>query len=582
MPIPYLRCSKHIETRMKSLLWQMTPADESLVSQLHGVLRIDPVFCTLLTQRGITTLEAAQLFFRPKWEDLHDPFLMKDMDKAVHRLQQARQREERILLYGDYDVDGTTSVAMMYRFLSGFHPHIDYYLPDRDKEGYGVSMEGMEYAKAQNCTLIIAMDCGIKAHAAVDLARSYGIDFIICDHHLPEGGLPNAVANLDPKRPDCDYPYKELSGCGISFKLAQAFALYHNMPAEELSALLDLVAVSIACDIVPMTGENRVLAHLGLQCLNRNPSIGLWALMQRTNRPMPLNINDLVFAVGPMINAAGRLGDARDAVRLMLSADRNSALDYAGRLVHRNKERREVDHNVAREAVDRVVSEPGMELKKSIVLFNPDWHKGIIGIAASRMAEKFHRPSVILTKSNGRAVGSARSVPGFDLYAALQSCEDLFYSYGGHAHAAGMQMPVENVDAFAERFEMTVQEQMSEEAANPLLEICSLLPLEAITPKFWKMLKRFEPFGPHNRNPVFYATDVVDTGHSRILENNHVRFSLRSSLGKTVFGGIGFGMAEIFQAVKGRPFDIAFNIREEYWRGERGISLQVKDIRQKK
>lgn len=566
---------------MKSPLWQISPADDDLIRHLQDALRIDPVFCTLLTQRGIITLEAAKRFFRPKWEDLHDPFLMKDMDKAVQRLKQACEKDERILLYGDYDVDGTTSVALMYRFLSGFYTNLDYYLPDRDKEGYGVSMEGVEYARTNHCALVIAMDCGIKAHAAVDLAKSYGIDFIICDHHVPEGGLPDAVANLDPKRSDCNYPYKELSGCGISFKLAQAFALYNDMPAEELTALLDLVAVSIACDIVPMTGENRVLAYLGLQCLNQSPSVGLWALMQRTNRPMPLNINDLVFAVGPMINAAGRLGDAREAVRMMLSADRHSALENAGKLMHRNKERQQVDHLVAREAIHRVLSQPGLEATKSIVLFNPDWHKGIIGIAASRMAERFHRPAVILTESNGRAVGSARSVPGFDLYAALQSCEDLFYSYGGHAHAAGMQMPLENLDAFTERFERIVQQQINELAEQPVLEICSNLQLEDITPVFWKMLKRFEPFGPLNRNPIFFATDVVDTGQSRVLDNNHVRLSLRSTNGKSVFGGIGFGLAEIFQSVKDRPFDIAFNIREEYWRGERGISLQVKDMRLK-
>ena len=566
---------------MKSPRWQISTIDEPLVRQLQDALQIDPVFCNLLVQRGITTLEAAQHFFRPKWEDLHDPFLMQDMDRAVGRLDQALKSGERILLYGDYDVDGTTSVALMYSFLSRFYQNLDYYLPDRDKEGYGVSLAGVEYAREQGCALVIAMDCGIKAHDAVIIAKSYGIDFIICDHHLPEGGLPDAVANLDPKRPDYPYPYKDLSGCGISFKFAQALALYNNTPAEELMGLLDLVAVSIACDIVPMTGENRILAYLGLHRLNTTPSIGLWALMQRTNRPTPLNINDLVFAVGPLINAAGRLGDAREAVRMMLSTDRHSALDAAGKLVHRNRERREVDFAMADEAGQRVLSQPDMEENKSIVLFSPDWHKGIIGIAASRMAERFHRPAVILTESNGRAVGSARSVPGFDLYAALQDCEDLFYSYGGHAHAAGMQMPIENIDAFVARFEQIVRQQISDIAENPVLEICSALQLEDITPAFWRMLKRFEPFGPHNRNPVFYAEDVEDTGSSRLLDNNHVRLSLRSVGGKAVFGGIAFGLGELFQSLKDRPFDIAFNLREEYWRGERGLSLQIKDMRAK-
>lgn len=566
---------------MKSPLWQFPAIDESLVDALQSATQMDRIFCALLVQRGITTPEAAKLFFRPGWEQLHDPFEMKDMDRAVQRLDQAVKNNERILLYGDYDVDGTTSVALLYRFLSRFHTHLDYYLPDRDKEGYGVSIAGVEYAREQQCGLVIAMDCGIKANEAVALARSYGIDFIVCDHHVPEGDLPKSVANLDPKRPDCPYPYKELSGCGISFKLAQAFASFHNVPVQELSDLLDLLAVSIACDIVPMTGENRVLAHLGLKRLQHAPSIGLWALIQKSGRPTPVNVNDLVFAVGPMINAAGRLGDARDAVRLMLSSDRNSALNYASQLLRRNKERREVDHQTANEAIGIVLSHPGYEHTKSIVLYNAGWHKGIIGIAASRMAERFHRPAVILTESNGRAVGSARSVPGFDLYTALQSCEDLFYSYGGHAHAAGMQMPVENVEAFEHRFEQAVQQQMSRTAEQPILDISGLLPLENITPAFWKTLKRFEPFGPHNRNPVFYATDVVDTGQSRLLENNHVRFSLKSAQGQVVFGGVGFDLGEKFQELNGQPFDIAFNIREEFWRGERRISLQIKDMRTK-
>ena len=566
---------------MISPLWQFPTIDDSLVDAMQSATQMDRIFCALLVQRGITTPEAARLFFRPSWEQLYDPFDMKDMERAVQRLDLAVKNNERILLYGDYDVDGTTSVALMYRFLSRFHSQLDYYLPDRDKEGYGVSMAGVEYAREQGCTLVIAMDCGIKAHEAVALAKSYSIDFIVCDHHVPEGGLPDAVANLDPKRPDCPYPYKELSGCGISFKLAQAFASFHDVPVQELSDLLDLVAVSIACDIVPMTGEHRVLAHLGLKRLHQAPSIGLWALIQKTGRPTPVNVNDLVFAVGPMINAAGRLGDARDAVRLMLSSDRNSALNYASQLLRRNKQRREVDHQTANEAINIVHAQPGHEFNKSIVLYNAAWHKGIIGIAASRMAERFHRPAVILTESNGRAVGSARSVPGFDLYAALQLCEDLFYSYGGHAHAAGMQMPVENVDAFVQRFEQVVQEQISQGAEQPVLELCGLLPLENITPDFWKTLKRFEPFGPHNRNPIFYATDVVDTGQSRLLDNNHVRFSIKSAHGQTVFGGIGFDMGQKFEELKGQPFDIAFNIREEFWRGERHISLQIKDLRAK-
>lgn len=564
---------------MKSPRWQLIPTDETTVQTLQQALGIDPLFCRLLVQRGVATFDEARAFFRPSLQDLHNPFLMKDMDAAVARLDAALQRNERILLYGDYDVDGTTSVALMFAFLSGFYHNLDYYLPDREKEGYGVSLASVEYARATGATLVIAMDCGIKAHEAVARAKGYGIDYIVCDHHLPEGGLPGAVANLDPKRPDCPYPFKELSGCGIAFKLAQALAMHHNTPPEELDDLLDLVAVSTACDIVPMIGENRILARFGLQRLNRSPRVGLWALMNRINRSFPLNVTDLVFGLGPLINAAGRLGDAREAVRLLLSADRNSALDNAGALVRRNKERREVDYAMADEARRRFTEIPGWETRKSIVLFEPGWHKGIIGIAASRMTEAFHKPSVILTKSNDRAVGSARSVPDFDLYAALQDCEDLFFSYGGHAHAAGMQMPVENVEAFAERFEKIASQHITSENEHPVIDICAKIRLDDITPKFWQMLRQFEPFGPHNRNPVFWAENVVDTGQSRQLDNNHVRLSLRHPDSGTAFKGIGFSLGDVFSTVQGRPFDVAFNLKAEQWRGETVLSLHVKDFR---
>lgn len=564
---------------MKSPRWQFTSTDENAAESLHQALGIDLVFCRLLTQRGVTTFDEARAFFRPSLDDLHNPFLMKDMDAAVARLDAALKNGERIMLYGDYDVDGTTSVTLMYAFLSGFYQNLDYYLPDREKEGYGVSLASVEYARESGASLVIAMDCGIKANEAVAKAKSYGIDYIVCDHHLPEGELPDAVANLDPKRTDCPYPFKELSGCGISFKLAQALALHNNTPPEELDDLLDLVAVSIACDIVPMTGENRILARFGIQRLNRSPRVGLWALMNQINRPMPLNVMDLVFGLGPLINAAGRLGDAREAVRLMLSKDRNSALDYAKTLVHRNKERREVDYAMADEARRRFKENSDWETRRSIVLFDPEWHKGIIGIAASRMTEAFHKPSVILTKSNGRAVGSARSVPGFDLYAALQQCEDLFFSYGGHAHAAGMQMPIENVEAFAERFENIVNQNLAPENENPAIDICAKIRLDDITPKFWRMLRQFEPFGPNNRNPVFVAENVVDTGQSRQLDNNHVRLSLRHKDSAMAFKGIGFGLGEVFEKVKNQPFDVAFNLRAEQWRGETTLSLYVKDFR---
>lgn len=564
---------------MPTPTWRFLPTNETTAQQLQECLHLPPILCRLLAQRGISTLDEARTFFRPDLADLHDPYAMRDMDRAVERLDLAIQRKEKILLYGDYDVDGTTSVALMYSFLSRFHPCLDYYLPDREKEGYGVSLAGVEYARETECSLIIAMDCGIKAREAVELAIRYGIDFITCDHHLPEGELPAAVANLDPKRPDCPYPFKELSGCGIAFKLAQALAIRYDTPLSELEDLLDLVAVSIACDIVPMTGENRTLAHFGMRRLNTAPRLGIWALIERSNRSYPLEISDVVFGIGPLINAAGRLADAREAVRLLLCTDRNAALDYAGALVYRNKDRREKDFAMADAAKQSFQEIPGWESRRSIVLFRRDWHKGILGITASRIAETFHRPTVILTESNGRAVGSARSRPGFDLYAALQQCEDLFITYGGHAHAAGMQLAQENVPAFAEKFERIVCQCFSEEAARPVIDLDGIIRLQDITPEFWRLLRRFGPFGPRNMTPVFVAHGVQDTGRSRRLDNNHVKFSVRQGEGATHFTGIGFGLGETFEAVRGRAFDIAFSIKEENWRGETMLSLEVKDVK---
>lgn len=557
--------------------WIIPETNPGTVTMLCQSLNIDPVLATILAQRGISSPEDAALFFKPDLAHLHDPFLIRDMDRAVDRLRDAMRRQERILLYGDYDVDGTTCVALMFAFLRPFYQNIDYYLPDRDKEGYGVSAAGVEYARETGCKLVIAMDCGIKAQDSVALAKSYGIDFIICDHHLPEGDLPAAVANLDPKRPDCPYPYKELSGCGIAFKLAQAFALSNNTPAEEISGLLDFVALSIACDIVPMDGENRILAYHGLKKLNLSPRLGLWALINKSGRNYPLNINDLVFGLGPLINAAGRLGDARESVRLMLSTDRTAALEAAGQLIVRNKQRQQVDMSATTAARLKAKADAAQFDHKSIVLFDPSWHKGIIGITASRLAEDFHKPTVIITESEGRAVGSARSIPGFDLYEALQSCGDLFYSFGGHAHAAGLQMPLENVDEFASQFEKIVTEKMTEATLEPTLEVSTEIRFDQITPEFWQSLKQFAPFGPMNMNPVFAAYGVTDTGKSRRLDNNHVRLSLKQ--GNTTFSAVGFGLADAFEKVQGGPFDIAFNLREEQWQGETIVSLMVKDVR---
>ena len=563
---------------MPAFRWRLSATDETVAQHLHQVLGIAPILCRLLAQRGISTFEEARLFFRPALHDLHDPFLMQDMDRAVQRLQAALGQHERILLYGDYDVDGATSVALLYSFFAPFYQNIDYYLPDRDKEGYGVSLAGVEYARQTGATLVVAMDCGIKAHHAIGHARDYGIDFIVCDHHLPDGTLPAAVACLDPKRPDCPYPYKELSGCAIAFKLAQALALRQGIPAEQLYPLLDLVALSIACDIVPMTGENRVLTHFGLQQLNRDPRLGLWALIERSGRRYPLSVSDVVFGIGPLLNAAGRLGDARDAVRLLLAAERHSALEAAGMLVQRNRERRAVDQSTTEEAQRRVRHDPAAAARKSLVLFDPGWHKGILGITASRLVEAFHKPTVVLTESEGRAVGSARSVPGFDLHEALSRCAHLFVSFGGHAHAAGVQLAPENVPVFAEQFEAIVQQNLPPEAALPELELAGELRLGDITPAFWRVLKQFAPFGPGNMNPVFLARGLRDTGQSRLLANNHLRLAVGQG-DSPVFTGVGFGLGEAFAAVQNGPFDLAFNLFDDDWQGERVLSLMAKDIR---
>jgi single-stranded-DNA-specific exonuclease len=558
--------------------WKLLPTDESAVEQLQKELGIDPLFCRLLVQRGIFTRESARLFFRPSLENLHDPFLMCDMEKAVIRLEKAIDSNEKILLYGDYDVDGTTCVALMWSFLKNFHQNLDYYIPDRHREGYGVSLQSVDYAQKNEISLVIAMDCGIKAHEAVTKASKIGIDFIICDHHLPEGNVPEAVAVLDPKRNDCAYPFKELSGCGVAFKLAQAFCQKKGLGFELLEPLLDLLVVSIACDIVPIFDENRILAHFGLERLNKHPRIGLRALITRSNRAIPLTISDLVFGIGPFINAAGRLGDARDAVKLMLAEDTPTAFERADFLESQNKARRLVDSQTADAARAKFIESENWESRKSIVLFDQNWHKGIIGIVASRMAETFHRPTIIFTESEGRAVGSARSAGGFDLYEAIKKCENLLISFGGHAHAAGMQIQFDKIAAFSEKFEEMVRENYRPEMVNPIIEICTELDFEGITPKFWRILRQFAPFGPGNKNPIFSTKNVEDTGASRDLGRGHLKLSLRQNGHR--FGGVGFDLGAKLELVKSlQPLQITYNIREETWRGEQFLQLQVKDIK---
>lgn len=565
----------------KHTIWQQIPFDESVVQRLSLSLNADPLLCQILAQRGIASAEEAASFMTPAISALHNPFLMKDMQGAAARLDKAVQQGEKILLYGDYDVDGTGAVSLMFAFLSRLTNQLDYYIPDRMTEGYGLGIGGVEYARKQGCTLLLALDCGIKDHAAVNMAATCGVDVIICDHHLPGEQIPNAYAILDPKQPDCPYPFRELCGCGVAFKLAHALALLNNTPVEELASLLDLVAVSTACDIVPLTGENRILVKFGLQRLNRRPRPGLWALVESVHRTPPLSVQDLVFGLGPAINSAGRLGDARDAVKLMLSADKNSALDMARQLARRNAERRKVDYAMADEAREKVRELTDLESRKSIVLFNPSWHKGIIGISASRIAEDFHKPAIILTESNGRAVGSARSVRGFDVYDAILKCRDLLYSYGGHAHAAGLQLPVESIEAFSHRFEEVVTAELRKECEIPVLEVSAILAFGQITHDLMQSLRVLEPYGPHNMTPVFVAEAVVDTGKSKVLQNNHAFLSLRQHEKGPVLTGMAFGLASSFSQVKKGAFDIAFSLKETGRNDASQIELVVKGIRQR-
>jgi single-stranded-DNA-specific exonuclease len=558
--------------------WTLQPADEAIAQQLQESLHIHPILCRLLLHRGITNFEQAKVFFRPSLDQLHDPFLMKDMDMAVDRLEKALQNNERILLYGDYDVDGTTSVALMYSFLSARHKNLDYYIPDRYKEGYGVSMAGVEFAKQNGFSLIIAMDCGIQARQQVARARSLGIDFIVCDHHLPDGALPEAVAVLDPMRPDCGYPFKGLSGCGVAFKLAQAFLQKNKCPQDELLPLLDFLALSIAADIVPMVGENRVLAHFGLERLNHTERPGLKALIEQSGKKRPLSISDVVFGLAPLVNAAGRLADADQAVKLMLSSEKIVAYDNARVLGHRNQRRKEYDAQIQQEAAKLFEATAGWQDLRSVVLYQADWHKGVIGIAAARMVERFHKPTILLTHSNGYAVGSARTVPGFSVYQAIKTCEDLLVNFGGHDHAAGLTLPVEAVPLFQQRFEAAVRERITEEQLVPEVKVSAVLELNDITPGFWRVLRQFAPFGPGNRSPVFVSKNVVDTGYSRLLKGNHIRLAVKQANSQPMYG-MAFGMGEHFsKIISKKPFHVAYKIEEEHWQGEKYLRMMVKDF----
>lgn len=567
--------------------WNIKPQGEiNEVKHLSAALNVNMVIANLLVQRGIKTFNEAKSFFRPRLSDLHDPFLMKDMDKAVTRLEQAISQQEKVLIYGDYDVDGTTSVAMMYLFLKDYIQNLDYYIPDRYTEGYGISPQSIEFAAAENFSLVIVLDCGIKAVEKVKHAREQGVDFIICDHHNPGDTTPEAVAVLDPKRPDCPYPYKELSGCGVGFKLLQAYTQQNNIPQERLYDLLDLLVVSIASDIVPITGENRVLAYFGLQKLNSNPGMGLKTIINYSGlNGGEITISDIVFKIGPRLNASGRIEHGKKSVQILVAHDEVHSDALGEEIDSYNEIRKTLDRDITQEAIDMIERDEELKSRNSTVIYNRDWHKGVVGIVASRLTEFYYRPTVVLTESNGLATGSARSVKDFDLYEAIGACSDLLESYGGHMYAAGLTLKIENVSEFTRRFEEIVTKSISDHQQIQTIDVDVKLALHEITPKFFRILRQFAPFGPHNMMPVFITEDVIDAGTSKLVGRNseHIKLDLvEPDASSGVFAGIAFNMADKFPLItSGMPFDICYSIALNEFRGKTNLQLYIRDIRTK-
>ena len=560
------------------------PGNPALVRQLVAELGVDPALANLLVQRNIKDFAQAKSFFRPQLEDLHDPYLMKDMDKAVKRLDRAIRESEKILVYGDYDVDGTTAVALVYSFLRKETPMVSYYIPDRYSEGYGISQLGIDTAADEGCTLIIALDCGIKANDNVEYARKKGIDFIICDHHLPAEELPLAVAVLDPKRNDCHYPYNELSGCGVGFKLMQAFCMSRNIPLTELYPFLDLVVVSIASDLVSITGENRILAHYGLKHLNESPRKGLLSIIKLAGlEKHQISVDDIVFKIGPRINAAGRMESGKMAVDLLISRTDDDASQIGHTINDHNDDRKNIDRKITKEALAMVRDIPDLENKKSTVVYNPKWHKGVVGIVASRLVENYYRPTIVLTKSNGFITGSARSIPGFDLYEAIESCSDLLENFGGHMYAAGLTMSEKHYTEFCQRFEAIVAEKVTDQMLTPLENIDTYLDFKQITPKFFRLLKQFQPFGPGNLSPVFVTENVYDNGNGRLVgsDSGHLKLELiQEDEPYRPISAIAFNQSEHFEHMhNGNPVDICYSVAENYYRGIANIQLRIKDIK---
>jgi len=558
--------------------WNILPVDTAKTSSIQEALKVNKALCAMLVQRGIDTFEKAKHYFRPELSDLHSPWLMKDMHKAVERIITAFSSKEKILVFGDYDVDGTTSVAAMFQFIQNIHPAVEFYIPHRYKEGYGVSKIGINYAHSQGITLIISLDCGIKSTELIAYAKTLGIDFIVCDHHLPDKILPNAVAILNAKQPDCTYPYKELCGCGVGFKLMQALAEKLQLPDSSYLQYLDLVATAIAADIVSMTDENRILAYYGVKKVNENPCPGIKALMSLAGVKKEMHITNLVFVIAPRINAAGRMDDAKKAVQLFIEQDPEKAMELAGLLHSDNTDRREADSSITQEALAILEADESLKNKKTTVVYQPHWHKGVVGIVASRLIETYYRPTIVLTLNDGIVGGSARSVTKFNLYEAIHACREHLLGYGGHFAAAGMTLLPEQVIPFANAFEKVVAETITEDALIPEIVIDAELRLSDITMGLYKLIAQMEPFGPDNMRPVFLTRKVTDTGFSKILKEQHIRFVVKQ--GDTIVNGIAFNMADKFSLLQmNEPVDIVYTLELNEWNNETNIQLRVIDMK---
>lgn len=560
--------------------WRLLPVDTEKTGLLQERLKINPLLCQMLVQRGIDTYDKSFHYFRPSLDQLHDPWLMKDMEKAVDRITHAFNNNERILVFGDYDVDGTTSVASFYSFLKKLHEPVEFYIPHRYREGYGISKAGIDFARDNGFTLIVSLDCGIKSADLIAYALEQGIEFVVCDHHLPDDNLPPAVAILNPKQKDCDYPYKDLCGCGVGFKLMQALAGRLSLPATSYLGYLDLLATAIAADIVPITGENRILAFHGLKKANENPNNGIKALCELSGmkKEQELHIHNLVFMIAPRVNAAGRMDDARKAVEMFVAGTKEEAMKYAEMLNNDNSERKEADSNITQEALELIRSTEEWSNNKSTVLFQPHWHKGVVGIVASRIIEHYYRPTIVLTQSGEYAAGSARSVPGFNLYEAIHACREHLLGYGGHFAAAGMTLEITRVDAFRKKFEEVVAASITPELMIPEIVIDAEINLADLTWTFYNILCQMEPFGPENDRPTFLVRNITDTGHSRILKEQHLRVSLRQ--GNHTINGIGFGMADKFPLLANQqPVDVVFKLDVNEWNGQKSLQMRIVDLK---